>query len=127
MYTKVELKVNVKKAELLEKLKENRALHLEEYKKAKVGFRVALEKELKQKLKAVKAGESVDLSFENHKPEKHLDEYDDVIGMLEFAEDEEIELNHNQYKQYFKNEWDWTYSWSVRNSDYVTLSASVEE
>jgi len=108
MYSNNELKVKVDKGELLSTLKTNRQKHHDDYEKAKVGFRKLLIVELEKKLKAAKEGKKVPLTFNNQKPTNNLNDYDDVIGMLELATDTTIELSHIQYKQYIKNEWDWT-------------------
>ncbi len=123
MYGQNTMKVKVKKAELLNALKENREKHAADYEKAKIGFRKVLEKELEKKLQQCRDGKKVELLFKNQKPNSHLKDYDDVIGMLEFSTDDELTIDHQQYKQYVKNEWDWIKHWATSNSVY--LSAAV--
>lgn len=122
MYNQNNLKVTVNTANLLATLKANRAKHEKNYKLAKEGFRILLIKELEKKLKQAIDGKKVELSFKNQKPTNCLNDYDDVIGMIELSQDEEMIIDHEQYKQYIKNEWDWTAQWL--NSNLMSLSAA---
>ncbi len=118
------LTVNVDRIELIETLKKNRQVHKSQYQDAITGFRIELEKELKQKLKNLKAGIAFELLWDNQKPENHITDYDDVIAMLEVSVDKTVQLDHEQFKQWFKDEWDWKRSWSARNSVYTVSAAS---
>lgn len=124
MYGQNNLKIKVNKDELLSTLRVNREKHAVNYAKAKEGFRILLEKELKQKLRALQEGKSIRLDFKNRKPTNNLKDYDDVISMLELSTDAEIQLDHQQYKQYFKDTWDWTKMWESDNTMY--LSAALQ-
>lgn len=124
MYGQNNMKIKVNKDRLLEILRENRDKHEADYSKAKTGFRKLLEKELEKKLQLCRDGKKVELSFKNQKPTNNLKDYDDVIGMLELSTDEELEIDHKQYKEYVKNEWDWAKHWHTSNSAY--LSAAIE-
>lgn len=121
MYDKNQLTVKIKKEDLLKSIKANRDKHALEYDKAKNGFRKLLEKELRGKLNAIVESKNVKLAFKSVKPISHLKEYDDVIGMLELSTDTEFEINHQQYKQYVKNEWEWERMWYASNA--LNLSA----
>lgn len=123
MYEKNRLTIKIKKEDLLKAIKSNRDKHALEYRKAKAGFRKLLEEELNAKLKAVVEGKSVELTFKSVKPTSHLKEYDDIIGMLELSTDTEFEINHEQYRQYVKNEWEWERVWHASNA--LNLSAVV--
>lgn len=122
MYSNNELKIKVNKDELVKTLKANRDKHSSDYDKAKQGFRKLLVVELEKKLQAAKDGKKVTLNFKNQKPTNNLNDYDDVIGMLELATDTEIELNHVQYKQYVQDEWDWKRQWSTSNVAYLSAA-----
>ena len=118
------LKIAVDKLVLLEILKTNREKHEKNYSKAKEGFKILLEKELKGKLDALRAGKKVRLTFKNQKPVSYLGQYDEVIGMLELATDKELVISTEQYKQYVKDDWSWKQQWSVSNMDYLSAAAS---
>lgn len=123
MYSENKLKVNVKRDNLIFTLNKNMAKHKDDYTKAKKGFIKLLDEELTEKLEDLRAGNKVDLSFENQKPESHVDDYEDVIEMLEMSVDDTIELSHEQFKKWIKDDWDWKRHWSSSNAAY--LSAAV--
>ena len=77
-------KVKVNKNELISILKSNRDLHEKEYKEAYEGYKIAVEKALKTKIKEVKSGEDFNLNFFSlTKPISYVKSYNDVIGILE--------------------------------------------
>lgn len=127
MYSKNDLKVNVDKNDLVTILQVNRAKHASDYETAKKGFRKLLVEELEGKLRAAKAGEKVELRFENQSPKSYIEEYDDVIEMLQMATNNEIELTHVQYKQWVKDEWDWKEHWSLSNIAYLSAAPDEEQ
>lgn len=122
MFNKTNLVVRIKKEDLLKVLKDNREKHAADYDKATAGFRKLLEKELNDKLKAVIGGKQVKLKFKSIKPVSHLNEYDDVIGMIELSTDAEFEINSQQYKQYIKNEWEWERMWFASNVNNLSAT-----
>jgi len=123
MYDKHGITVNVNKDELMKVLKVNRDKHRTEYETAKAGFRKLLERELEKKLEQVRTGKKVELRFKNQRPESHLGDYDEIIGMLELATDEAIELNHSQYRNFVQDKWEWKHSWSLSNAAYLSAAA----
>jgi hypothetical protein len=122
MYNDNKLRIKVNKSDLLNTLKESRKSHAAEYSKAKTGFKKLLEKELEKKLADLRSGKKVELTFQNRKPDSHINDYDEVIEMLELSTDVEIELSHQQWKQYIKNEWDWLKTWSLSNANYLSAA-----
>lgn len=119
-YGQNDLKINVSKQLLLDKLTANRENFKQQYEEAKNGYRKALIDELQNKLKQANNGEKVELGFENQPPKNQLSDYDDVIGMLEWSTDETVQLNHEQYKNYIDDNWDWKNHWSLSNSMYLS-------
>ena len=115
-------KVKVNKVDLIKILKENRDLHAKQFEEATVGYKLAVEIALKKKLKSVKAGEEFDLYFYDlSKPESHINEYDNVIGILEISTEDIIPISMEEYLKYYKNEWSWSKSWTTNNAPYATL------
>lgn len=117
------LSVTVPKSELLDCLKRNRKEHAEDTALAREGFRMELQQELEEKLETLKAGGSVNLQIQCRKPDTHLDDYDDVIGMLEMATDTTVELSHEQYKCWVRDQWDWRDQWVASNTAYITAAS----
>jgi hypothetical protein len=118
--TITELTVKVSKARLLEALKRNRDDHVVKYNEAMTGYVVAVRKELQEKLDALTRGKKVSPYSKHHEPESHLDDYDTVIGMLDMAGDDAIELTQRDYIQYVKDEWGWKQQWTASNTGYMS-------
>lgn len=55
-------------------------------------------------------------------PENHLDDYDRVIGMLEFSVADKVELTATDFNAYVRNRWEWHSRFSMSNSAYVSLT-----
>lgn len=114
-------KVKVQKSELIAVLKKNRDIHEKDYSDAVCGYRLLVEKELKKRLKLVQSGEKFDLYFNLNRPESHVKDYDDVIGMLEISSDEEVDVKMEEYLKYYKNEWNWQEGWKSTYSGYAAF------
>ena len=41
--------------------------------------------------------------------------------MLEVASEDTVTLSMEEFLKYYKNEWEWQRSWSLRNDGYATL------
>ena len=111
-------KVKVKKADLVKVLQTNRDLHQTEFNEALVGYKISVEKELKNKLKDLKAGKDFDLYINLQKPVSYVKQYNDVIGMLEISTEEDVFISMEEYLKYYKNEWEWQTSWKLSNAFY---------
>ena len=97
-----------KTADLLEKLEANRKKHAEIVKEAREGYIEEAKKALQAKLRKVKAGKMVALSFHLAPPEDHTSQYDTVIEMLKMCVEDEIELSASDFRKFVQDEWDWT-------------------
>lgn len=113
-------KIKVVKQELIEKLKENRAIHKEEYEKAVLGYKINVKKALKEKLKELKNLPDLELgkfstsfSVNLAKPDSHDDDFRLAIGMLELDVNEFAEISLEEYQQYYLNEWGWRRTWGL--------------
>lgn len=122
MYDDNNLSVDVNKEHLLDILRANRDKHEVDYEKAKVGFRKLLERELEKKLENLRAGKKVPLHFKNQKPDSHIKDYEDIIGMLEMATKDELKITHTQYKQWVQDDWHWKNNWMTSNAMYVSAA-----
>ena len=111
-------KVKVQKRNLIEALRTNKDLHQREYDEALIGFRLAAEKELKLKLKELKAGKKDNIYISLQKPVSYVKQYNDVIGMLEISSEEEVSITMEEYLKYYKNEWEWKQTWQLSNAFY---------
>lgn len=87
--------VKVKREDLLKKVKENRVIHIKEYREAVEGYKSAAIAELakgimqlKKQVDDLETGEMIRLatvSFNLAVPQDHTKDYDQVIAMLEMS------------------------------------------
>lgn len=110
--------IKIKVKDLLTHLKKNRANHQKEYAELMVEYRLAVIDALKQKLKAAQKNEDVDHTLRVVTPANFTSDYDEVIAMLEWTTDTEVELDRHQFKQYVQDEWAWKLGFAATKSAY---------
>jgi hypothetical protein len=113
--TSLTLKVPTEK--LLTKLKHNRSLHEGNYFKALEAFKIDATKALLDRGNSIKndpVGEARDYSKTFHFnipiPVSYVSAYDEVIEMLEFSEQQEVEISGDQYRAWVEDKWDWSHT-----------------
>lgn len=114
--------VRVNKNELIQKLKENREIHIREFKETFAEYQKDTIKDIQKMLRvAKKAGPDEVLStyVNNSAPRSEEKTYDVVIGMLEFSVDTEFDITEKQYKEYVLNEWSWTEQFEFSKTMYL--------
>lgn len=106
------LKITVNIKELLDVLRANRQNHASEYEIARQGYQVECVKQLRKRATKIKAGKIQDMNkfvgFNIPVPQDYTHVYDQLIGMLEMAQETEIELTGHNYKAWVMDQWDWT-------------------
>jgi hypothetical protein len=118
--------VIVNKVELLEALRNNRALHQDEYNSAVEGWWQQVQDWF------VEQQETIDMANEDPvaehepalhcphtKPTEHLKDYDREIKMVEMSLSDEIELKTEEFGRYVMDEWDWSDMWKLSNTRYT--------
>jgi hypothetical protein len=110
--------VKIKRDELLAKVKENRAKHEEAYKQAQTVFREEAIAKIKSMLKAAQGTGEIPLYVGLTEPEEHLEDYDQVITMLEMSVDEVIELENGLFAQYVMDKWAWARAFASNTVGY---------
>ena len=117
--------VNVPIEELIKKLKANREKHSENFEAALVVYHKKVIEVLDEALEAARTGKEYKTYFNLVKPENMLDEYDEVIGMLEMSlgtTSSTIELTQDQYRNYVLDNWSWSKLFAVNTLSYVGSS-----
>jgi hypothetical protein len=106
------IRVNVEK--LVTKMKENRETHIKDHAEAVIEYRAACVKVLYKTLRQARQCEKealgfVDLTdvFKLSKPSSFEKAYTEVLTMLEFQEDTEIELEPSEFSKWVLDEWSW--------------------
>lgn len=97
--------VNLDKKELLAKLKENRAKHVQLYKDALEGFYVDRAKVLESALAKIKSGKTPHNQINFVEPVNHESQYDEAIAMLEMSVDKQVTLSRHEFSQYVQDSW----------------------
>lgn len=117
--------VKVKKSELLRKLKENRAGHREIFEEASEAFRKEVIKILDERLADAKAGRRIRLSIGLTQPMDQTSAYDQAIAMCEMSVDDEIELSHENFRNYVLDRWHWREQFIASNEGYSAKAAAM--
>jgi predicted nucleotide-binding protein (sugar kinase/HSP70/actin superfamily) len=118
-YSNDEMIVVMETAELLKRLKGNRAKHKKEYEAAVKGWNEALHEaredlraELKVSLKhKVRKSEKEALDEYQRvlrdKPNHHLQDYDTATEMLELHCEDTYKIERDQFRKFVQDMWDW--------------------
>lgn len=109
----------VSKAELLERVKHNRAHHRQQFEEAQSAFRQRVIEELDRRLKVAQEGGRIDLRFSMPEPQLFLGEYDAAIEALEWEIDDEIIIDHDSFRQLVLNQWHWAPQWAASTQVYL--------
>jgi len=117
-------KVNVKKADLLEKLKLNRGNHHNIFLEAQEGYRKAVIAELDRMLEDARKGRKIRRHISLPEPHDHTKDYDVAIKMVEMSVDESICLSMHDFQNFVLDVWDWSESFSSTSMSYSSSSSS---
>lgn len=119
-------KVTVEKAQLLEKLRDNRVKHVADFEIAWDAFRekaVENTARLLDRLKRAPRGGPVELFVGLAPPINHADDYDRAMDMLSWEVGETLELTEAEFQNYVLDQWGWT-AQAVASNVMYTGSAS---
>lgn len=58
------------------------------------------------------------------KPENHADEYDRVIDMLAFTDEEKITLTPQEFNQYVRDEWAWSAKFASSTQTLISKTSA---
>ena len=111
--------VTLNRAQIIKHLKANRGKHVETYEEAKKGYFKKAEAALKERLLDISAGKLVKLNFDLKLPVCYVEQYDDLIQMIEMAKEDEHELSMAQYRCIVDDAWSWTDTFNITNSVYL--------
>jgi hypothetical protein len=119
-----EMIVNVKKDELIAKLKENRDRHRTVFLAALEGYRAEAYRVLSSYIKQIEEGRTPVFSVGTllSRPEDHTKDYDHVIGMLEMDQSDVFRLDQQTYRNYVGDDWSWKRQWAKLSSAYAGRS-----
>jgi len=115
-----EFSVTIKKADLLNIVKKNRAGHQEQYQLAMKGYREQAVRVLTALLEAAQKSVPFNVRkvIELVEPQEHIKDYDRVTLMLEMSTADEIAINEREFSQYVQDLWGWKEQFVATNSRY---------
>lgn len=127
----IEMTTKVKKAELLEILKKNRAQHRKIFEEALEGYKKKMIALLLKMLKSIRKGERIQHMINMPLPQNMTKEYDTVIRMLEMSTDAEVKLSAKDFQCFVEDRWEWRDSFLHSNAAYsmtaMGLAAEAEK
>ena len=114
-------KVNVKRVELLEKLRANKENHVAKFKEAIVGYRKEVINYLEKLIDEVNNSKDISHTINVDKPFSYEKEYSRVIAMLEMSIDDTIELDSTTFNRYVLDEWEWKSNFETISAKYLSV------
>ena len=111
--------IKVKKLELLDVVIENRELHKVEAQEAYDAWKRKVTKTISDTLCLIEDDLYKDLVCIDLPPSHHLAEYDRAIAMLEWSEEDKVELGPAEFDSLIRNIWVWTDNFKLANSSYT--------
>ena len=115
----------IKKAKLLNILKENRGKHEAIFEEALAGYRTKALELLEDRIKRLRKGEMIKMIFQMQEPQNQCRDYDRIIRMLELSEGATVTLNEQDFAQYVQDDWNWKRSFLVSNSLYSATARQI--
>lgn len=100
-------KIEVKKAELLAVLQQNRDDHRAIFEEALEGFRVNVEAELGRWLVDIRAGKRSSVYVSMSVPKDHTSDYNRAVKMIEMSIGDTVVLSETDFAQYVMDDWGW--------------------
>jgi len=114
--------VNVKVADLLIRLEENRMNHRAIFKSALAGYRKEVIKQLDVALKDATEGRKIQTAFYLSKPVDQTKDYDQAILMLKMHTEDEITVTSTEFSNYVMDDWSWKDDFILTNSAYTAIA-----
>ena len=114
----MKMKVSVSKDKLLVTLKKNRENHKVMYEEARTGYIDKAKERIVETMERLKSGEATRLSFGIEPPQDHTRDYDQAISMVEWNEEDIIQLTADEFQTLVMDEWEWLGGWVSQNVAY---------
>lgn len=111
--------VRVKRQQLLDVLRENRAKHRATFEKALAKYRERAIEHLEAALEDARAGRRIRTFIELVEPMDQTREYDRVIRQVEMDVRDELELNDSEFKCYVMDDWAWRQQFETSTQMYL--------
>jgi hypothetical protein len=110
--------IKVNKADLIAKIQENKAQHIEAYTKAVVAYKKEALKQLADITKKVEAGD-MKVRLDLTTPVDNSNNYDKIIDMFNWEVEDIVELEQSEFNEYVQDETDFARHALMSNSMYL--------
>jgi len=117
-------KVKIEKGKLLDQIEINRTEHKFIYEEAIIGWKKEVTEALTDALHDATEGISFDTKFDIEEPMHHLKEYDEILEMIRWHDEDYIELDKIEFNRYIRDNWEWMYGFLGNASTYSSSSSS---
>lgn len=123
------MRPRVNKADLIEKMRANRAEHRDQYLEAAGKYRQAIVDGLRARASKIAraADESNPGKIDDIEPYVHLpvpvdytESYDKAIAALEWHQGDQVELDQKEFERWVLNEWEWKRDFVANTQSYTT-------
>lgn len=112
--------ITVNKQKLIDKIKENKENHIVEYGKAVEAYKKEAKRQLDEQLKKLSDG-SLTLRLNLVTPSNKAEEYDKILSMFSWEENDIVKLSQGEFNQYILDETDFAISAKIQNSTYLSF------
>jgi len=109
--------IKLKRENLIDKVKENLAVHQKEYAIAVIAFKLEVAEQL-EKLTKLNSEGSLKIHLKLVIPVDNTKKYEKIIDMFEWEINDEVELAQSEFNEYIRDEGHHTISGGISNSAY---------
>jgi outer membrane cobalamin receptor len=110
--------IKVKKADLIAKIQENKAQHIESYAKAVIAYKKEALKQVADITKKVEGGD-MNVKLNLTTPVDNKDNYDKIIDMFNWEVEDIVELEQSEFNEYVQDETDFARHAMMSNTMYL--------
>jgi hypothetical protein len=114
--------VKVAKEDLIGRIQSNMDKHRAEFEAGLETYSKAVVQELEDWLDRAKKGKRVTAYTQLRAPEDHMEDYRQVLDMLKMSVDAEIELTHQEFSQFVRDDCGWKEQFTMSlasNTEYL--------
>lgn len=111
--------IKVNKQKLIDKIIENKNNHSAEYEKAVKAYKIEAERQLKKQLADLESG-SLKINVNLTSPTNKTDEYDKILSMFKWEEEDIVELSQGEFNEYILDETQFAIQAKFINSTYLS-------
>jgi hypothetical protein len=110
-------KIKVNKTELINKIKENKKNHIEEYNKAVIAYKEEALRQLNDLTQKVNNGD-LSIQLDLVSPVNNSDNYEKIIEMFEWEVEKVVELEQQEFIEYVQDETQFALTAKMSNTTY---------